>query len=332
MLRLALPLALAAARASRAAAELAASSRVATVEELLGASWSNFLAPRRHQGRLRDRRRRRRDRARRRGGRALRDPGEALLARLRARQRRHRSSCPPSPSTKVRATSDGSASACCSRSGAGPRSPCSSRCRSCSFPTCSSSPGSAKATREAPTCSSFSGSSAIVHQPVSIIGQYLMATRRQRRLAEVLVPVALGNVLLSVLAARWFGIEAVAWATLVTDVVVLAALTVVLRSSVGVGVQVIGRSILRPALPAALGAVVVLAGLGALFDPTRFSGSHPSVSPGSSRERRSCGATASRRASASSSVRRAELSRRPALRPRRRAPTAARPVTAAAAS
>ena len=108
---------------------------------------------------------------------------------------------------------------------------------------------------------------AIVHQLVSIMGQYFVATRRQRRLAEVLVPVALGNVLLSVLAARWFGIEAVAWATLVADVVALAALTVVLRSSVGVGFQVIGRSILRPALPAALGAVVVLAGLGALFDP-----------------------------------------------------------------
>lgn len=107
----------------------------------------------------------------------------------------------------------------------------------------------------------------LVHQPISLFSQYLIARARHRRLALVLVATVVVNVALSIVLARAVGIWGVALSTLVTDLVALVYLLAALIAPVaGVATSVLLRDLLRPVLPAAAAAAVVLAGVARLLD------------------------------------------------------------------
>jgi O-antigen/teichoic acid export membrane protein len=101
----------------------------------------------------------------------------------------------------------------------------------------------------------------LVHQPVWMLTQYLIARGRQREIARLLIVAAGGNVVLSVVLALTVGTWGVALATLLADVAALAvAVPLSLAPAAGVGVGALARALLRPALPA-LGAALVVLGL-----------------------------------------------------------------------
>jgi membrane protein EpsK len=108
---------------------------------------------------------------------------------------------------------------------------------------------------------------ALVNQPLQMITQYLVAVKRQRRVAEVFVPGAAISVALSVAAAYVAGIEAVALTTLAAVAVVLVVLTSALGSPLGLSYGTVARALVRPLLPAAVVAAVVLGGIGRLVEP-----------------------------------------------------------------
>jgi O-antigen/teichoic acid export membrane protein len=108
---------------------------------------------------------------------------------------------------------------------------------------------------------------ALVYQPLQIITQYLVAVKRQRRVAEVFLPAAAVSVALSVAAAYASGIEAVALTTLAVVAVVLVVLSSTLASPLGLSYGTLARALVRPLLPAALVAAVVLGAIGRLVEP-----------------------------------------------------------------
>ena len=61
----------------------------------------------------------------------------------------------------------------------------------------------------------------LVHQPIYLFTQYLIARGRQRQIARTLIVAVSVNVVLSVALASWVGIWGVALSTLVTDVGIL---------------------------------------------------------------------------------------------------------------
>jgi O-antigen/teichoic acid export membrane protein len=101
----------------------------------------------------------------------------------------------------------------------------------------------------------------LVHQPIFVLTQFLIARALQRRIALVLVTATAANLVLSLLLAWQVGIAGVALSTLVTD---LAALGYVLprlaAPAVGAGVAAIIRTLSRPVVPA-LAVAVLLFGL-----------------------------------------------------------------------
>jgi O-antigen/teichoic acid export membrane protein len=111
------------------------------------------------------------------------------------------------------------------------------------------------------------GGVALMYQPVSIITQYLVAVRRQRRVAEVFVPAAAVSVALSVAAAYLSGLEAVAWTTLAVVGVVFVVLVRSLRAPLALDYATVARAIARPAVPTVVAGVVFLGGAGRYLDP-----------------------------------------------------------------
>ena len=107
---------------------------------------------------------------------------------------------------------------------------------------------------------------ALVYQPLYVITQYLVAVKRQRRVAEVFVPAAVVSVALSAAAAYVSGIEAVAWTTLAVVGVVLVVIAGALGSPLGVSYRTVARALGRPVVPAAIAAALVLGVVGRLVD------------------------------------------------------------------
>jgi O-antigen/teichoic acid export membrane protein len=98
----------------------------------------------------------------------------------------------------------------------------------------------------------------LVHQPVWMLTQYLIALGRQREIARLLVVAAVGNVVLSIALAFTVGTWGVALATLLADVAALAvAIPLSVAPAAGVRVGELVRALLRPALPAFGVAIVV---------------------------------------------------------------------------
>ena len=101
----------------------------------------------------------------------------------------------------------------------------------------------------------------LVHQPVWMLTQYLIARGRQREIARLLIIGAGANLALSVVMALTVGTWAVALATLLVDVAVLvAAIPLAVGPAAGLHVGELSRALLRPALPA-LGTGLVIFGI-----------------------------------------------------------------------
>jgi O-antigen/teichoic acid export membrane protein len=106
----------------------------------------------------------------------------------------------------------------------------------------------------------------LVHQPVWMLTQYLIALGRQREIARLLIVAAVGNVVLSIALAFTVGTWGVALATLLADVAALAvAIPLSVAPAAGVRVGELVRALLRPALPA-FGVAVVVFGFARTVD------------------------------------------------------------------
>ncbi len=99
----------------------------------------------------------------------------------------------------------------------------------------------------------------IVHQPIFLFTQFLIARGVHRELAVVLVGVTIANLVLSVVLAWQVGIWGVAASTLVTDVALLVyVLLRYARSAALMSVGSVLGALFKPLLPAAIAAVLVL--------------------------------------------------------------------------
>jgi O-antigen/teichoic acid export membrane protein len=116
----------------------------------------------------------------------------------------------------------------------------------------------------------------LIHQPITLVSQFLIARARQQRLAIFLIATVAANVVLSVVLAKAVGTWGVALSTLVTDLVALAYIVPALVTPAsGVSpVQLLG-DMLRPVVPALAAAVVVLVGVARLFEVETLLGLVP---------------------------------------------------------
>jgi O-antigen/teichoic acid export membrane protein len=108
----------------------------------------------------------------------------------------------------------------------------------------------------------------LVHQPIYVLTQFLIARGRQRSIALVAIGTTAANLALSFALAATVGVWGVAVSTLVTDV---AALLWIVPRIAAPAAETRGRSLylatLRPAAPALLAGVVVFAVVARLWSP-----------------------------------------------------------------
>jgi O-antigen/teichoic acid export membrane protein len=98
----------------------------------------------------------------------------------------------------------------------------------------------------------------LLHQPIWLLTQYLIARGRQKEIARLLIAAAGANVILSVVLATTIGTWGVALATLLAEVAVLAlALPLWVFRAVGLRTRGVARALVRPALPACAVAALV---------------------------------------------------------------------------
>jgi O-antigen/teichoic acid export membrane protein len=108
----------------------------------------------------------------------------------------------------------------------------------------------------------------LVHQPIYVLTQFLIARARQREVALVSIVTTLANLALSFALAWVWGIWGVAVSTLVTDIVALAY--IIPRYAAPAAGTTSGefvRAITRPALPALVAAAAVLVLLARAWRP-----------------------------------------------------------------
>ena len=108
----------------------------------------------------------------------------------------------------------------------------------------------------------------LIHQPIYILTQYLIAVGRQRSIAIVSIVTTLANLALSFALAWTWGVWGVAVSTLVTDLVALVFIVPrIAAPAAATPTSAFLRAGLRPALPAALAAAVVLVAVARVWDP-----------------------------------------------------------------
>ena len=140
----------------------------------------------------------------------------------------------------------------------------------------------------------------LVHQPVYLMTQFLIARARQHEIARVLVLAGVANVVLSVTLAATVGLWGVALSTLVTDLAVLAyAAPWLVAPAASLSVGTLARSALRPLVPG-IAAALLLFGRPRPGDGSGHAGASccRSVSPGPSSAGSRSGASASTEQSA----------------------------------
>jgi peptidoglycan biosynthesis protein MviN/MurJ (putative lipid II flippase) len=99
----------------------------------------------------------------------------------------------------------------------------------------------------------------LIHQPIYLLTNYLIARGRQNEIARVLIGGVAVNVALSLVLVNAVGLWGVALATLVSDIAVLLYVVPALASPAsGISLTAIAQAALRPFLPAAAAAVPVL--------------------------------------------------------------------------
>jgi O-antigen/teichoic acid export membrane protein len=108
----------------------------------------------------------------------------------------------------------------------------------------------------------------LVHQPIYVLTQFLIARARQRETALASIVTTLVNLGLSFVLAWTVGLWGVALSTLVTDLLLVAWLVPKMAApAAGVPSGTIVRTILRPAVPALAVALLVLVGLARWWQP-----------------------------------------------------------------
>jgi O-antigen/teichoic acid export membrane protein len=108
----------------------------------------------------------------------------------------------------------------------------------------------------------------LVHQPIYVLTQFLIARGRQRAIAIVSIAITVANLVLSFLLAWQWGLWGVALSTLVTDLVMLAwVVPKIAAPAAGTSSVALVRATLRPAVPALAVAAVVLVGVARWWQP-----------------------------------------------------------------
>lgn len=108
----------------------------------------------------------------------------------------------------------------------------------------------------------------LVHQPIYVLTQFLIARGRQRSIALVSIAITAANLLLSFLLAWSWGLWGVALSTLVTDLVMLAwVVPRIAAPAAGTSSSALARAALRPLVPALAVAAVVLVGVARWWQP-----------------------------------------------------------------
>ena len=105
----------------------------------------------------------------------------------------------------------------------------------------------------------------LVHQPLYLVTQFLIARARQREIARALVLAGAANVVVSVVLAKTVGIWGVALSTLVTDLAALAYAVGLLGPAASLNSSAFVRAAGKPVLPALAVAIV-------LFGVARWAG------------------------------------------------------------
>jgi O-antigen/teichoic acid export membrane protein len=108
----------------------------------------------------------------------------------------------------------------------------------------------------------------LVHQPIYVLTQFLIARARQRQVAVVSIVVTLANLVLSFALAWVWGLPGVAVSTLVTDAAMLV--WIVPRIAAPAASATSGdivRAVWRPVVPAAVAAAIVLVAVARAWDP-----------------------------------------------------------------
>ena len=96
----------------------------------------------------------------------------------------------------------------------------------------------------------------LVHQPIYLLTNYLIARARQNEIARTLIVGVVLNVVLSLAFLELFGLWGVALATLIADAAVLAYVVPALAAPAArISIVDFGRATLRPVLPAAAAAI-----------------------------------------------------------------------------
>ena len=108
----------------------------------------------------------------------------------------------------------------------------------------------------------------LVHQPIYVLTQFLIARARQRETAVASIVTTLANLALSFVLAWTVGLWGVALSTLLTDLVLLAWLVPrMVAPAAHVSSAAVVRAIVRPVLPSLGVAAVVLVGLARWWHP-----------------------------------------------------------------
>jgi O-antigen/teichoic acid export membrane protein len=108
----------------------------------------------------------------------------------------------------------------------------------------------------------------LIHQPIYVLTQFLIARARQRQMAIVSIAVTLGNLALSFALAWSWGIVGVAVSTLVTDAAMLVYIVPAIAAPAsGVSSSNLLRAVARPAVPAVLAAAAVLVAVARVWEP-----------------------------------------------------------------
>jgi O-antigen/teichoic acid export membrane protein len=108
----------------------------------------------------------------------------------------------------------------------------------------------------------------LVHQPIHVLTQFLIAVGRQRSIAIVSIATTLANVALSFLLAWTVGIWGVAASTLATDLVALAWIVPrIAAPAAAIPARELVRAVARPFLAAGVAAALVLVGVARVWDP-----------------------------------------------------------------
>lgn len=108
----------------------------------------------------------------------------------------------------------------------------------------------------------------LVHQPIYVLTQFLIARARQREVAMVSIVTTGVNLGFSFLLAWVWGIKGVAVSTLVTDALMLVWIVPRYAApAAGVGAGALARALVRPAVPGAIGAGLVLVALARWWSP-----------------------------------------------------------------